>query len=104
MAMMLVVYRTPANKEAFDKHYFDVHVPLAKKLPGLKKYEVSKGSIMPIAGAKDPYMVAMLHFETLAAIREAFGSEIGQACATDRKLFAPADSDLQIFLFDTREL
>ena len=103
MAMMLVVYRTPSNSEAFDKHYFEVHVPLAKKLPGLKKYEISKGSILPIAGAKDPYMIAMLHFESLSSIREAFASEIGQACAVDRKLFAPNDADLQTFLFETRE-
>jgi uncharacterized protein (TIGR02118 family) len=104
MAMMLVVYRTPANKQAFDEHYFDVHAPLAKKLPGLKKYEVSRGPIVPIAGARDPYMIAILHFESLAAIKEAFTSDIGQACAADRKLFAPADSDLQTFLLDTREL
>ena len=103
MALMLVVYRTPSNAEAFDKHYFEVHAPLAKKLPGLKKYEVSKGSILPIAGAKDPYMIAMLHFDSLPAIREAFASEVGKACAADRKLLAPNDADLQTFLFETRE-
>jgi uncharacterized protein (TIGR02118 family) len=103
MALMLVVYRTPPNPEAFDKHYFEVHVPLAKKLPGLKKYEVSKGPIVPIAGAKDPYMIAMLHFDSLSAIREAFASEIGKACAADRKRLAPDDADLQTFLFESRE-
>lgn len=103
MALMLVVYRTPANPEAFDRHYFEVHLPLAKKLPGLKKYEVSKGPILPIAGAKDPYIIGILHFESLAAIREAFASEIGQACAADRKLYAPNDEDLQTFLFETHE-
>jgi uncharacterized protein (TIGR02118 family) len=104
MAMMVVVYRTPTDKGAFDQHYFDVHVPLAKKLPGLRKYEVSRGSVMPIAGAEDPYMVAILHFDTLAAIGAAFAGDIGQACAADRKLFAPTDADFQMFLFDTREL
>jgi uncharacterized protein (TIGR02118 family) len=103
MAVMLVVYRTPLHPEAFDKHYFEVHAPLAKKLPGLRKYEVSKGPIVPIAGAKDPYMIAMLHFDTLPAIREAFASEIGKACAADRLLLAPNDADVQIFLFERRE-
>ena len=45
MARMLVIYRTPKNVEAFDRHYFEIHVPLAKKIPGLRKYEVSDGPI-----------------------------------------------------------
>ena len=35
MARMLVVYRTPNDPEAFDEHYFGVHVPMARQLPGL---------------------------------------------------------------------
>ncbi len=46
MAQMIVIYKTPEDKEAFDKHYFDIHVPLAKKLPGLIKYQVSKGGLL----------------------------------------------------------
>ena len=34
MARMVVIYRTPKNVEAFDRHYFEIHVPLAKKIPG----------------------------------------------------------------------
>ncbi len=34
---MIVIYKHPANPEAFDEHYFGVHIPLAKKLPGLRK-------------------------------------------------------------------
>jgi uncharacterized protein (TIGR02118 family) len=30
---------------AFDKHYFEAHVPIAKKIPGLRKYEVSRGPV-----------------------------------------------------------
>ena len=43
MAQLVVLYKTPKNTDAFDKYYFETHVPLAKKLPGLKKYDVSKG-------------------------------------------------------------
>jgi uncharacterized protein (TIGR02118 family) len=41
MARMVVIYLTSKNVEAFDRHYFEIHVPLAKKIPGLTKYEVS---------------------------------------------------------------
>ena len=100
MARMLVVYRTPADPAAFDKHYFDVHVPLAKDLPGLKRYEVSKGSIVALAGAADTYLIGTLHFDSLAAIKEAFASECGRACAADRRILAPDDKDVQMFLFE----
>lgn len=100
---MIVVYRTPRDPEAFDKHYFDVHVPLAKTLPGLRKYEISEGNVVPVAGGKVPYRVASLYFDDMNAIKTAFASETGRACAADRKQLA-ADEDVEIYLFDTREL
>jgi uncharacterized protein (TIGR02118 family) len=50
MAKLVIIYGAPKDAAAFDKHYFDTHVPMAKKIPGLRKYEVSKGPIMTPAG------------------------------------------------------
>ncbi|MGX7873853.1 EthD family reductase [Mesorhizobium sp. ORM6] len=33
MAKMLVIYKTPADPAAFDRHYKDIHAPLAKSFP-----------------------------------------------------------------------
>jgi uncharacterized protein (TIGR02118 family) len=101
MARMLVIYKTPQDTVAFDTHYFEVHVPLAKKLPGLRKYEVSRGAITALAGG-DAYMVAELHFDDLAAIRAAFASEVGKACGADRQNFAPDPAAFQMLLFEDR--
>ena len=100
MARMVVIYRTPKDPKAFEEHYFNVHVPLAKKLPGLTKYETSKGPIVGMAGAIDPYFIATLHFESLNAIKSAFATELGQRCAADRRVLAPNDQDVQMFLFE----
>ena len=100
MARMIVIYKTPRDPAAFDRHYREVHVPLAKQLPGLQKYEISKAPIVTMASASDTYFVATLHFESLAAIKAAFASECGQACAADRRQLAPDDKDVQMFLFD----
>ncbi|TMA12526.1 MAG: EthD family reductase [Deltaproteobacteria bacterium] len=104
MARMVVICRTPKDIAAFDKHYFEVHVPLAKKLPGLRKYEVSKGSIVSLAGAPESYLIATLHFDSSPAIKEVFPTARGQACAADRRLLAPDDADVQMFLFDNQEV
>lgn len=50
MARMIVIDRTPRDPAAFDAHYFDVHVPLAKRLPGLRKCEVGRRPILTPAG------------------------------------------------------
>ena len=104
MAQMIVIYRTPKNVEAFDRHYFEIHVPLAKKIPGLRKYEVSEGPIATPLGTSNVHRIGTLYFDNLAAIETAFGSAEGRAAGTDRRLFAPDDSDVQMFLFDNREV
>jgi uncharacterized protein (TIGR02118 family) len=104
MARMVVIYKTPQNPAAFDKHYFEIHIPLAKKLPGLRKYEVSHGAIASPAGASGVYLIGTLHFDDLAAIGTAFASPEGQACRGDREVFAPNDEDYQMFLFEHREI
>ncbi|HEY1960639.1 MAG TPA: EthD family reductase [Polyangiaceae bacterium] len=100
-ARMLVIYKTPQDPAAFEKHYFEVHIPLAKRLPGLRKYEVSRGPITSLAGA-EAYMVGTLHFDDLGAMRAAFASEEGKACAADRRKFAPDPTSFQMLLFEDR--
>lgn len=101
---MVVIYRTPPDPEAFDAHYFDVHVPLAKRLPGLQRYEVSKRPIATPAGDAEPYIVATLYFDSLEALRQAFARPEGRACAADRRILAPNDEDVQMYLFESFEV
>jgi uncharacterized protein (TIGR02118 family) len=103
MARMVVIYKKPEDPESFDRHYFEVHIPLAKKLPGIRKYEVSKGAIISPSG-NNQYLIATLHFDSLEAIQRAFATEVGQECAADRKILAPKNSDYQMYLFDTKEV
>jgi len=104
MARMVVIYRTPKDPAAFDAHYLEVHVPLAKQLPGLRKYEVSRWPIVTPAGDPEPYLIGTLYFDDLAAIRRAFATPEGQACAADRRVLAPDDDDVQMYLFDAVEV
>ncbi len=104
MARMVVIYRTPKDPAEFRKHYFEVHIPLAKQLPGLRKYEVSNAPVVKVAGPLDAYMVATLCFDSLEAIKSAFATEVGRACAADRRIMAPNDEDVEMFLFDDMEV
>ncbi|WP_244672882.1 EthD family reductase [Mesorhizobium sp. 131-2-1] len=104
MAKMLVIYKTPADPEAFDRHYFEVHVPLAKKLPGLRRYDISRRPIIKRSAGEMPYLVGTLYFDSLADMQSAFATEIGIACAADRRILAPGDDDLTMLLFDVDEV
>jgi uncharacterized protein (TIGR02118 family) len=104
MARMIAIYKTPKDIAVFDKHYFEVHIPLAKKLPGLIKYDVGRSPIISTTGHTDIYCIGTLHFESLDAIKTAFASREGQACAADRRILAPDNDDVQIYVFDTIEV
>ena len=83
MARLVVLYKTPKNAEAFDKHYTSTHIPLAKKVPGLKKYDVSQGTVGAPAGPSGIHLVATLYFDSLDALNAALSSPEGQAAAGD---------------------
>ena len=102
MARLVVLYKHPKDAAAFDKHYFSTHVPIAKKIPGLRKYEISQGPVLTPTGPSDFYLIATLHFDDMAAIANAFGSAEGQAAAADVQKFT-TDAPMML-LFDGREV
>jgi uncharacterized protein (TIGR02118 family) len=104
MARMVVIYKRPDDVAAFERHYFEKHIPLAKKLPGILKYEVSYGPIVSPRGPSDAYLIGTLSFADMAAMSAAFASEVGQACAADVREYAPDPSRYQMYLFEDKEV
>jgi len=102
MARLLVMYKTPRDTAAFDKHYAEKHIPIARKIPGVRKYEVSKGGIGTPGGPAPYHLIAELHFDDMPSIQKAFGSPEGQAAVADVQTFA--DGGVDIFMFDTRDV
>jgi uncharacterized protein (TIGR02118 family) len=102
MAHVVVMYKTPKDAAAFDKHYFETHIPIAKKMPGLRKFEVSRGPVATPAGPSAFHLIATLYFDSMAQIQAAFASAEGKAAAADVQKFATGGADM--ILFDTREV
>jgi len=102
MAQLLVMYKTPQDTAAFDKHYFENHIPIAKKIPGLRNYEVSRGAVTSPMGGSNYHLVAILEFDDVAAIQNAFASAEGQAAVADVQTFATGGVD--IFMFETKQV
>ena len=94
MAKLIALYKKPADAKTFDDYYYGHHAPLAKKISGLRKYEVSRGPIMTPQGESVLHLVAILSFDSMDAIEQALASPEGAAAAADLVNFAEAGVDL----------
>jgi uncharacterized protein (TIGR02118 family) len=97
MAKLVALYKKPADAAAFDAYYFGTHVPLAKKVPGLRSYEVSAGPVATPQGDSTYHLVAILRFDSVEALQRGFDSSEGQKAAGDLANFAQAGVELLIF-------
>jgi uncharacterized protein (TIGR02118 family) len=87
MVKLIALYKTPADVKEFEKHYFEVHMPLVEKMPGLLKSEVSMLTGMP--GVESKYhMMAEMYFENMDKLNESMASAEGRAAGKDLMGFA----------------
>lgn len=82
MVRFLVLYPQPIDPAAFDRHYAEVHVPLAKKLPGLRSYNLGRPS-SAVRGPEPYYLVAELEWDDMDSLERDFASPLGQEVARD---------------------
>ena len=87
MVKLIALYRKPADPELFDKHYFDIHIPLAKKTPGLRKLEITKITGAPIGETKY-HVMAEMYYDSVEAMNAGNASPEGKAVARDLMSFA----------------
>jgi uncharacterized protein (TIGR02118 family) len=80
-ARFLALYKTPADPETFERHYRQVHIPLLRQLPLLRRYTVSR-DVTALHGAPY-YLITELEWDTMDELRAAFASPEGRATAAD---------------------
>jgi uncharacterized protein (TIGR02118 family) len=83
---LVVQYGRPTDPDAFDKHYREVHAPLAQKIPGLVSFTVGRPASLD--GSEAPYLVAELDFESAEAMGAGMGTPEGSAAGADMANFA----------------
>ncbi len=88
MFRLTVLYKHPKDLAAFDRYHEESHIPLAKKLPGLKGYVAVKPDVLNAKEASPVYVIVELYFEDREAFEEALASTEGQAAVSDVPNFA----------------
>ncbi|MBT9281885.1 EthD family reductase [Hydrogenibacillus sp. N12] len=88
MVKLIAVYRRPDDIEAFERHYREVHAPLARSMPGLQRLEVNRVYGIPGGGDSDVYLIAEMLFSSREALEAALASPEGRAAGKDLISFA----------------
>lgn len=87
MVKLVALYKTPSDIAEFEKHYYETHLPLVDKIPGLLKTEVSKLSGLPGQGSRF-HMMAEMYFEDMDKLNAGMASPEGKVTARDLMSFA----------------
>jgi uncharacterized protein (TIGR02118 family) len=84
--MILLRKKSTLTDEQFAKYWLEMHVPLAKKMPGLRRYVVNVVR-RPPNREPDYNGVVELWFDDVAEMKKAFSSPEGAATQEDTKMF-----------------
>jgi uncharacterized protein (TIGR02118 family) len=84
MFQLTVLHNIPADRAAFDQYYDSVHLPLAKKLPGVRRFTVARPA------SPSYHVVAVLEWDDEQAYQASMDSPEGQAALADLPNFTAA--------------
>ena len=80
---LTVIYDNPKDPAAFERHYRDVHMPIARKIPSVRKVELAKVFPKEDGSPTPAYRTADLYFDSYEAACAAIASAEGQAAIKD---------------------
>lgn len=87
MFKVTIFYEPFDGSDAFDAYYLGTHMPIARKVPGLLRDEVTV--LTAAEGAAEPpyHLITELYFESEAAWKKGMDSEAGRELEADAKNF-----------------
>jgi uncharacterized protein (TIGR02118 family) len=88
MVKVIAMFKQPEDKQKFDDHYFNTHVPLTKKIPGLRKMEGTKINGTATGGESKYYLLTEMYYDDYQSMKAAFKTEEAKASGKDAMSFA----------------
>lgn len=88
MTRLTVLYGHPTDPAEFDRYYREVHIPLAKKMKGLKGWTIGKCQSVEPNEKPQYYMTVALYADSREALEAVFSSPEGVATLDDVPKFA----------------
>ena len=88
MIKMTIFYGHPTNTQEFEKYYAEKHLPLAAKMKGVDRLELTRFRAGPDGGKPEYYRMAELYFPTEVQMQSTLSSPEGQVTVADLAQFA----------------
>jgi uncharacterized protein (TIGR02118 family) len=89
MATLLILYGRPTDPDAFERYYFDEHLPFAgETMPNVRG--ATSGRVVGTASGDDSdvYRYAAMTYDSVDSLREGISSEDGRRVLADLDNFA----------------
>ena len=99
MAKLIALYKQPEDPDTFDSMYFNTHLPLLKKVPGLQNTTVLRVTRTLLGDGY--YMMAEMTFEDIDSLKTGMKSPEMTAAGENLNSFA---SGLVTLMFAEIEL
>ncbi|MXW74179.1 MAG: EthD family reductase [Gammaproteobacteria bacterium] len=90
MHKLLVTYTRPRDVDAFEKHFGEVHAPMVRRIPGLKKLVINRITGNSIGTDPSLYLIVGLQFGPREDFDAAMASEENAAAGQDAVEFCRA--------------
>ena len=87
MIKLLALFTRPEDPAAFDQHYNEVHLPLIRQVPGLRRLVLNRVWGAP-RGEPAYYQIAEMWFDDRPAFDAAMASPENRAAGKDLMSFA----------------
>jgi uncharacterized protein (TIGR02118 family) len=88
MIKLTLLYGHLVDPQDFERYYAEKHLPLAQKMQGITRLELTRFGPEPDGSEPDYYRMAELYFQHEAQLQTTLGSPEGQAAIDDLSNFA----------------
>ncbi len=88
MTKLTILYGHPTDVDAFEDYYLGTHMPIAGKMNGVDRLELTRFGAGPDGSAPAYHRMAEIYFSDAKQMQETLGSAEGQAAVADLPNFA----------------
>jgi len=88
MIKITLLYGHPQDTQSFERYYRETHLPLAGRMSGVARLELTRFGPGLDAAPPEYYRMAELYFTNAAQLQTTLGSPEGQAVVADLPNFA----------------
>jgi len=99
---MIALFQRPENAPEFLAHYEEIHLPMIRKMPGLRHLELHR-MYDARGGEANPFLMAEMYFDSRESLLESMKSPEGRAGGHDLQGFAAGLVQIMLADVETEE-